>query len=55
MNKQLKDKQRRALRAQLLQTYKLMMETPNVYKQADYRLKSLRLQLLDLPFGSSSK
>lgn len=38
------DRQRRALRAQLLKTYANMIDAPNVEKEADFRLKSLRLQ-----------
>ncbi|MFE0619733.1 hypothetical protein, partial [Bacillus altitudinis] len=43
-----KDRQRRALRAQLNQTYANLMDTDenNTEKQADYRLKILRLQKL---------
>lgn len=44
MNQNTKDRQRRALRAQLLKTYASMIEAPNVEKEADFRLKSLRLQ-----------
>lgn len=44
MNQNTKDRQRRALRAQLLKTYVSMIDAPNVDKEADFRLKSLRLQ-----------
>lgn len=46
MNQKTKDRQRRALRAQLLQTYTQMAETPadDVEKLADYRLKTFRIQ-----------
>ncbi|SLJ94561.1 MULTISPECIES: hypothetical protein [unclassified Paenibacillus] len=46
MNKAKKERLRRALRAQLKQTYINLMDTEDVHKQADYRLKSLRLQKL---------
>ncbi|WP_411736062.1 hypothetical protein [Paenibacillus sp. M2] len=46
MNQNTKDRQRRALRAQLLQTYKQLADAVDVHKQADFRLKSLRLQKL---------
>ncbi|PYE52525.1 hypothetical protein HUB98_26310 [Paenibacillus barcinonensis] len=46
MNQNTKDRQRRALRAQLLKTYHQLADAEDVYKQADYRLKILRLEKL---------
>ncbi|CAM2830136.1 hypothetical protein HP548_00675 [Paenibacillus taichungensis] len=41
-----KESMRRALRAQLLQTYNKMLDSNDVEKQADYRLKTFRIQKL---------
>ncbi|PIH58250.1 hypothetical protein [Paenibacillus sp. LK1] len=46
MTKAKKESMRRALRAQLLQTYNKMLDTDDVEKQADYRLKTFRIQKL---------
>ncbi|WP_339194672.1 hypothetical protein MKY95_23345 [Paenibacillus sp. FSL P4-0176] len=46
MNQNKKDRQRRALRAQLLKTYHQLADAEDVYKQADFRLKILRLEKL---------
>ncbi|MDN8590966.1 hypothetical protein Q0V21_19590 [Paenibacillus sp. 11B] len=46
MNQNTKDRQRRALRAQMLQARTNMLKTDDVEKLADYRLKILRLEKL---------
>lgn len=46
MNQKIKDRQRRALRAQMLQARTNMLKTDDVEKLADYRLKILRLEKL---------
>ena len=46
MNQKTKDRQRRALRAQILQARKNMLKTEDVEKLADWRLKILRLEKL---------